>query len=79
MFRDTTITASVKKRELTIFLVCFLGAYVLNVVGIIKNHHSAWELFTQLHVVLLVALVFYGAVFILRILYYMVSKLWIRK
>ncbi len=79
MFRDTTITATVKKRELIIFLFCFLGAYVLNVIGIIKNHNSVRELFTQLHVVLLVSLVFYGAVFILRILYYVVSRLWIRK
>lgn len=79
MFRDTNITATVKKRELIIFLFCFLGAYVLNVIGIIKNHNSVRELFTQLHVVLLVSLVFYGAVFILRILYYVVSRLWIRK
>lgn len=79
MFRDTTITATVKKRELIIFLVCFLAAYVLNVIGIIKNHTSARELFTQLHVVFLVSLIFYGAVVILRVLYYMVSRLWLRK
>ena len=79
MFRDTTISATVKKRELIIFLVCFLGAYVLNVVGIIQNQSPAHELVTQLHVVLLVALFFYGTVVLLRILYFLVSRLWTRK
>ena len=79
MFGDTTITGAKKKRELIIFLLCFLGAYVLNVIGIIKHHTPARELVTQLHVVLLVALVLYGAVIILRVLYYLVSRLWTRK
>jgi hypothetical protein len=79
MFRDTTISAAVKKKELIIFLSCFLGAYVLNVIGIIQHHSPAKELITQLHVVLLVALVIYGIVVALRILYYLVSRLWNRK
>jgi hypothetical protein len=79
MFGDTTITGAMKKRELIIFLLCFLGAYLLNVIGIIKHHTPARELVTQLHVVLLVALVMYGAVIILRVLYYLVSRLWTRK
>jgi len=79
MLNDTTITAANKKRELIIFLVCFFGAYVLNVIGIIKHHSLARELITQLHVVLLVALVFYGIVLMFRILYYLISRLWIRK
>ena len=79
MFRDTTITAAMKKRELIIFLLCFLGANVLNVIGIIKHQTPARELVTQLHVVLLVALVLYGAVIILRVLYYLVSRFWNRQ
>jgi len=79
MFRDTTITAVVKKRELIIFGICFLVAYVLNVIGIIQNQSPAVELVSQLHVVLLVSLVIYGAVAILRILYFLVSRFWIRK
>lgn len=79
MFGDTIITGAMKKRELIIFLICFLGAYILNVIGIIKHHTPARELVTQLHVVLLVALVLYGAVIILRVLYYLVSRLWTRK
>jgi hypothetical protein len=79
MFRDTTITAGMKKRELVIFGFCFLGAYLLNVIGIIKHGSPARELVTQLHVVLLVALVFYGTVVLLRVLYFLVSRLWTRK
>ncbi len=67
------------KKELVIFGSGFLLAYVLNVIGIIKHHNPARELITQLHVVLLVALVIYGAVVILRVLYYLVSRLWFRK
>ena len=79
MFRDTTITAPMKKRELIIFSLCFLGAYILNVIGIVKHHSPARELVTQLHVVLLVAFVVYGAVIILRVLYLLVSRFWTRK
>lgn len=79
MFSDTTITANLKKRELIILLVCLIAAYLLNVIGIIVYHAPAKELITKLHVVLLVAAVFYGTVFILRVLYYLVSRLWIRK
>jgi len=79
MFRDTTISATAKKKELIIFLACFAGAYVLNVIGIIQHNSPAKELFTQLHVVLLVTLVIYGIVVALRILYHLVSRLWSRK
>jgi len=79
MFRDTMFTASAKRKELIIFLVCFLGAYILNVVGIVLHQSPAKELFTQLHVVFLIALVLYGFALCLRVLYYLVSRLWLRK
>ena len=52
MFKDTTITAAIKKRELIIFVVSFAAAYILNVIGIIQHKSPARELITQLHVVL---------------------------
>ena len=79
MFKDTTITAAIKKRELIIFVVSFAAAYILNVIGIIQNKSPVKELITQLHVVLLVTLVIYGIVIILRALYYLISRLWLRK
>ncbi len=79
MFKDTTITATTKKRELIILLVCFAAATILNVIGIIKHESPAKELITQLHVVLIIMLLFYGIVILLRVLYFLVSRLWIRK
>lgn len=79
MFRDTTISAAVKKKELIIFLSCFAVAYILNVIGIIQHNSPAKELITQLHVVLLVSLVIYGIVVALRVLYHLMSRLWNRK
>lgn len=79
MLRDTTITSGQKKRELLIILVCFLAAYLLNVIGIIQHNSPPRELFTQLHVVLLLAAIFYGIVIVLRIIYYLISRLWVRK
>lgn len=74
-----TIKGIWTKRELIIFLICFVGATILNVIGIIQHQSPAKELVTQFHVVLLVALVLYGSVVILRVLYYLLSRLWIRK
>jgi len=79
MFKDTTITAAIKKRELIIFVVSFAAAYILNVIGIIQHKSPARELITQLHVVLLVTLVIYGIIVILRVFYYLISRLWLRK
>ena len=79
MLRDTTITSAMKRRELWILGICLIAAYVLNIIGIIANGSPARELVTQLHVVLLIGLIFYGVVVVLRILYYLVSRLWTRK
>ena len=78
MIRKTN-TAAIRKREGIIFVFCFAGAYSLNVIGIIKHHSPIRELVTQLHVVLLVALVLYGTIVILRVLYYLISQFWIKK
>jgi hypothetical protein len=51
----------------------------MNVIGIIKSRSPAGELFRNLHVVLMVALAFYLAAGILRVLYHLISRFWIRK
>jgi hypothetical protein len=79
MFRDTMITAKVKRRELIIFGASFLMAFLLNVIGIIKHNTQVKELFTQIHIVLLVTLVIYGLVAILRVLYHLMAMMWNRK
>lgn len=79
MFKDTTISAASKRKEFFIFLSCFIGANILNIIGIIQNQSPARELFTSLHIVLLVALVLYGLTLVLRGLYHLLSRMWTRK
>ena len=79
MFKDSIITAKAKKRELFIFLACFVAAILLNAIGIIKYETPARELASQLHIVIIVALSLYALVIVLRILYHLVARLWTRK
>lgn len=79
MFKDTVISAGTKKREFIILVCCFAAAFLLNIIAIIIHGSPARELVTQLHVVALVALFLYALAAILRILYYLLSRLWLRK
>ncbi|MDX2430542.1 MAG: hypothetical protein QNK35_06400 [Bacteroides sp.] len=79
MFRDTIRFIASKRKELIIFLFCFLGAYLLNLIGVIQYKSPTKEMVTQFHVVLIVALVLYGALVALRIFYHLVSRMWMRK
>ena len=79
MFKDTTIPAKSKRRELIILIVCLTTAFIMNLTGIIIYQSPAIELVTQLHIVLLIAVVLYLAVAILRVLYYLLARLWLRK
>jgi len=76
--KETVITTGMKRRELWIMLTCFLAAYLMNIIGIIKFHTPAIELLTKIPLVLLIAALFYAVVVLLRILYFLVSRLWIR-
>jgi len=78
MFRDTIITARSKRRELRIFLACFLLAFLINIIGIIRHGTPLRELFTQLHIVLLLSAIFYVLAAVLRLLYLLASRLWNR-
>lgn len=79
MFKDSTISAAAKRREVIIFAIAFAIGFIMNVIGIIQHKTPAVELFTQLHVVLLIALLLYGLVAVLRIFYHLVMQLWNRK
>jgi len=64
--KDITITSSRIKKELYIFLILFFIAFLMNVYAIIV-YGGAWaELFTQLHFVLVLALIFYLLVVLTR-------------
>jgi hypothetical protein len=75
MFRDTVITARQKKRELTIYLLCFAGAVIFNIIGIMKYSTPAKEIYTQLHIVFLVSVFFYLLTIIFRLIFVGIQKL----
>lgn len=75
MFKDTVITSNQKKRELLIIVLCFAAAFVFNIIGIIIYKSPAKELFTQLHIVLILAAFFYLLTLLARGLYLVVKAL----
>jgi F0F1-type ATP synthase membrane subunit a len=78
MFKDSTISAKAKKRELFIFLACFAAAFLLNAIGIVKYKTQAKELVGQLHTVLILTLSLYALVVVLRVIYHLIARLWRR-
>lgn len=72
--KDTVISAGTKKRELKIFLICLLAAVLFNIISILVYKTPWKELFTQLHVVLLVGLFFYFVSGLIRLLILLTLK-----
>ena len=64
--KPTTISPETKKNELKLISLCFMSAFILNIVGIIIYKTSWTELFTQIHIVLILTVVFYAIVLIFR-------------
>ncbi len=75
MFKDTVITARQKKNEAWILFACFAGAFIFNVVGIIKFQTPAKEILTQLHIVLILGIFFYIISGIVRLIVYGVRRI----
>ena len=75
MFKDTVITANNKRREAWILLACFAGAFIFNIVGIIKFQSPAKEIITQLHIVLILSVFFYVLTGTVRFIYYLLRRI----
>lgn len=75
MFTDTIITATQKKREAWILLACFVGAFIFNIIGIMKFQSPAKELITQLHIVLILSIFFYILTGVFRLIYLLIRKI----
>ena len=73
--KDTVITAATKRRELYIWLACFVVANIVNVVTIIKFQTSWLEIFTQIGYVVITSLVLYVLVLIVRLAWRIFSHL----
>ncbi|NLX80499.1 MAG: hypothetical protein GXZ03_02905 [Proteiniphilum sp.] len=57
--KDITITSKRLKKESTIFIVCFIIAFIINVVSIFIYKTSWFELFTQIGYVTIISIVLY--------------------
>ena len=73
--KDTVILAATKRRELYIWLACFVVANIVNVVTIIKFQTSWLEIFTQIGYVVITSLVLYVLVLIVRLAWRIFSHL----
>lgn len=73
--KDTVISAAVKRRELMIWLACFVVANIINWVVIIRFHAPWYEIFTQIGYVVVTSLLLYGLLLLVRIAWRIVRHL----
>ncbi len=79
MMKPTTISPETKRNELIIISLCFIAALTFNIVSIIIFKTSWKELFTQIHIVFILSLVFYFILLILRGFYWIASGILTKK
>ena len=76
--RDIIITVKRQKTETIVLVICFLLTIALNV-GAIIIYKTQWkELFTQLHVVVLLSLFLYLLTWIVRLIYIGIKTAWLK-
>ena len=73
--KDTVISAATKRRELIIWLVCFVVANIINWAAIIKFQSPWYEVFTQIGYVVVTSLLIYGLLLLVRIAWRSVQRL----
>ncbi|MDR1518042.1 MAG: hypothetical protein LBS52_08130 [Dysgonamonadaceae bacterium] len=66
--KDIVITSKIIKRELRIWLACFLLAFLLNIVAICIYKTSWVEAFSQIGYVLVISIVCYALLAFFRLL-----------
>lgn len=65
--KDIIITQKIIKREIVIFIVCFLLAFVINICAIVAYERPWSELFTQIGYVTVVGVSLYLFIGLIRI------------
>ncbi len=73
--KDTIISADVKRRELKIWLACFVVANIINWAAIIKFQTPWYEIFTQMGYVVVSSLLLYGLLLLVRIAWRIIRAL----
>jgi len=77
--KDIVITSKRIKTEITAFIVCFVLAVIVNIISIISYGTNWAELFTQLYVVIILAIVFYVVAGVFRLAWMALKKISARK
>jgi hypothetical protein len=77
--KDITISGKRIRTELKWLMGCFVAAFIFNVYAIIRYHTSWTEFFMSLHVVVILALVFYILLLFFRGLVALVIRFSTRK
>ena len=72
--KDIVIPAAVKRREIMIWLCCFVAANIVNWVGIIKFATPWYEIFSQIGYVTITSIVFYILLLVLRVAWWLLSR-----
>lgn len=73
--KDTVIKAAVKRRELWIWLTCFIVANVVNITTIICYSTPWYEVFTQLGYVVALSVLLYVLTIVVRVVWSVVRRL----
>jgi hypothetical protein len=76
--KDTIIKASWKRRELVVLLISFIAAFIFNIYAVIRYSSPFKEIFTQIHIVLIVTLVFYAIITLLRLIWWVFYSIYLR-
>ncbi len=72
--KDIVIPAAVVRREIIIWLCCFVAANIVNWVVIIKFATPWYEIFSQIGYVTITSFVFYGLLLMLRAAWWLLSQ-----
>lgn len=77
--KDIVVTASRLRRERNVYLVCFLLAFLLNLVAVVSFDRPWIELFSQLGYVVVISVVLYLLLWIFRLLAAGVRRVFCKK
>jgi len=77
--KDIIIKAKSIKHEIWIFVGVFIFSFGINIYSILHYKTSWSELYTQLHVIILISILFYFIIAFVRLLIRVLSKLFQKK
>lgn len=73
--KNLVITAKKLRKEILISAVCFIAAFIINIISIIIYKTPWYEIFTQIGYILVITLLFYIFAIVLRLIIFYIRKL----